>query len=105
MKFVEKIKTMKEERKWSVYKLALVSDISDSTVRNIFKRGTDPSLSTLECLCKGFGITMSQFFAEEGESVQLTDEQRDIINLWGSLPQKERESLKIIIKSIVEKKP
>ena len=47
--------------------------MSESTIANIFRRNTLPSISTLETICDGFGITVLQFFAE-GDMVEMTPE-------------------------------
>ena len=36
--------------------------MSFSTVANMFHRNTSPTVSTIETMCKAFGITLSQFF-------------------------------------------
>ncbi len=64
-----------DERGWSEYRLAIPSSLSQSTIANIFNRNTTPSVCTLEAICRGFGIALSQFFAE-GSLVELTEEQR-----------------------------
>ena len=71
-----RIRELMAERKWSEYRLAIASGLSQSTVANIFNRNTTPSVATLESICAGFGITLAQFFAE-GEMVELTEEQAD----------------------------
>ncbi len=50
--------------------------MSESTIANIYHRNTTPSISTLEAIFKnGFGITLSQFFADD-EMVELTPQLR-----------------------------
>lgn len=68
-----RIRELMAERKWSEYRLAIASGLSQSTVANIFNRNTTPSVATLERICAGFGITLAQFFAE-GDMVELTEE-------------------------------
>ena len=53
------------ERGWTEYRLSRECDLAQTTIGNIFRRNTMPSLATLETICKGFGISMSQLFAEE----------------------------------------
>ena len=67
-----RIRELMAERKWSEYRLAIASGLSQSTVANIFNRNTTPSIATLESICAGFGITLAQFFAE-GDMVELTE--------------------------------
>lgn len=67
----ERLQQLLKERGWSEYRLAKSCGLSESTIANIFRRNTLPSIATLETICGGFGITLSQFFAE-GEMVELT---------------------------------
>ena len=56
-----RIRELMAERKWSEYRLAIASGLSQSTVANIFNRNTTPSIATLESICAGFGITLLCF--------------------------------------------
>ena len=67
----ERLRQLLTERGWSESRLSKNCRLSESTSANIFRRNTVPSIATLEAICAGFGITMSQFFAE-GEMVELT---------------------------------
>lgn len=69
------------------------SGLSHSTVSNMFKRNNAPTIPTLEAICKAFGITLSQFFAEGEEAVILTDEQREIFATWSLLSPKQKSLL------------
>ena len=66
---------MMDERGWSEYRLAKECGVSQSTISNIFNRNYQPSISSLESICRSFGITLSQFFAE-GRLVELTEDQK-----------------------------
>ena len=83
MDATEKIKQLLKQRGWSAYRLAKESDLSDSTIANIIKRNAVPSVTTLESICKGFGITMSQFFAD-GELIEVNDKTRDLLDCWSA---------------------
>ena len=84
------------ERKWSEYRLAIASGLSQSTVANIFNRNTTPSIATLESICAGFGITLAQFFAE-GDMVELTEEQKEMFAAWSSLSKDQKDVLRQLI--------
>lgn len=86
----EKIKSLMAIRGWSEYRLTKVSDLPQSTISYLFKRSNAPSFHTLDAICQAFGITLSQFFAEQGKPVTLTAEQRDVLLLWGSLSEEQR---------------
>ena len=69
------------EQGWTEYKLAKVYGLSQSTLANHFKRNTMPSITTLETIFRGFGITLSQFFAE-ADMVEMTPELKEVFESW-----------------------
>lgn len=91
-----RIRQLMDERQWTEYRLAIASGLSQSTVANIFNRNTTPSVSTLESICAGFGITLAQFFAE-GELVELSQEQKEMFAAWATLTKPQKEVLRQLI--------
>lgn len=86
----ERIRSLMQERDWSEYRLAIASGLSQSTVANIFNRNTTPSVTTLESICNGFGITLSQFFSESN-LVELTADQKQLFDAWKSLSVEQKQ--------------
>lgn len=80
MDVIQRIDDIMKERGWSYYKLSIESGLSSSTITNIYRRNTVPSITTLEAICNAFGITLSQFFAEEEDFVQLSPEQKEMFD-------------------------
>lgn len=92
----ERLKEILNERGWSEYRLARECGLSDSTIHNIYRRNTSPSIPTLEIICHGFGITLSQFFAE-GEMVELSPELKALFEGWRPLtPQQKKAVLTVV---------
>lgn len=98
MNTLNKIKALLQEREWSVYKLSKISGVSQSTLSNMFTRNNDPSIGTLEDICNAFGITLSQFFADEGEMVVLTKEQGEMLEKWSTLTSEQKNALLKLLK-------
>lgn len=70
---LQKIKELLDERGWTLYRLAKEAGVSYSTLSNTFQRDNVPSIPTLIQVCEGFGITLTEFFDEDGVAVkQLT---------------------------------
>lgn len=86
---------------WTEYRLSKESGLSESTIANIFHRGTNPSLATLEAICRSFGITMSQFFAE-GEMVELTPQLRELFDGWARLTPGQKQAILVVIAMCVK---
>ena len=89
----KRIKQLMEERGWTDYRLAKEANLSHSTITNLFKRNNAPTLPTLEVICRAFGITLSQFFAEGGKAVEMTDEQRELFTKWSVLTEQQKKIL------------
>ena len=86
----QRIKQLMDQRGWTEYRLALTCGLSQSTISNIFRRNTTPSVATLETICTAFGITLSQFFAE-GDTIDLNPELKEVFEHWISLTPKQKE--------------
>ena len=97
MDVIKRINDLMSERGWSAYKLAQASGLSPSTIANIYRRNTVPSLTTLEILCKAFGISLSQFFAENDSFVPLTAEQKALFDKWVNLTPSQKRLIENLI--------
>ena len=76
--------------------MAELSGSSHTTLANVFKRNTVPSIPTLEKICAGFGITLSQFFAEDA-LVELTPELKELFDGWVNLSSKQKNAILTMI--------
>jgi len=92
MDVLERLQTLLDARGWTMYHLSKKSGLSESTIANIYRRNAVPSIVTLEYICKGFGITLSQFFAE-GEMVELTPELSKVFENWRTLTPEQKEAM------------
>lgn len=94
-----KLKHLMAERGWTAYRLAKESGLSESTLANIFKRNTVHSISTLEEICNGFHITLSQFFAE-GEMVELMPELKELFENWVTLTPDQKAAAQQMLRAM-----
>ncbi|SDG93017.1 helix-turn-helix domain-containing protein [Marvinbryantia formatexigens] len=100
MDVIKRIDDLMKERQWSDYKLAVESGLSSSTIANIHRRNTVPSISTLEAICSAFGITLAQFFSDNSSTVQLNSEQLDLFSRWISLTENQKRLIYDLIKEM-----
>ena len=97
---INRIEELCEKRQMTRYRLAQVSGIELS---NLLNRKSLPNIITLSKICDGFGITLSQFFMEEDKIVNLSEEQRHVLDTWLSLADEERVLVKTYIQGIRRK--
>lgn len=93
MDVMKRIDFFMKERGWSDYRLSVESGLSSSTIANLRRRNTIPSIPTLEAICSAFGITLSQFFNEDISVVPLNSEQQKLFNLWITLTDRQKQLL------------
>lgn len=98
----ERLNNLMQERGWTEYKLSKACGLSESTIANVFRRGTMPSISTLATICSSFGISLSQFFAEE-DMVELSPELRELFEYWVNLTAEQKSAVYGVIKAFNSK--
>jgi transcriptional regulator with XRE-family HTH domain len=94
---LKKITRLKDERGWTIYRLAQESGINSQTIHNWFERGAMPTLKYLHEVCKAFGITLAEFFAEN-DLVEVTSETKTLYDEWCALSPDEQAAVKAILK-------
>lgn len=90
MDVLGRVKRLMEQRGWSVYRLGKESGLAQSTLSHVFRKDSEPTISTLETICKAFGMTLGEFFAD-GELMPLTEEQRGLLDKWALLTAEQKE--------------
>ena len=101
-KYIKKLNELRLERNLSVYRLAELSGINQSTLANTFSRGTVPSVHNLELICDTLGITLSQFFAESETNVKLSVKENELIQNYRKLPDKIKSTITLLVKETAE---
>lgn len=101
MDVLGRLHQLMEERNLNPYRLSKQCGLAQSTVSNMYKRNNIPTVPTLEILCKGLGITMSQFFAEETEPITLSAEQRLLLERYSALSLEEKKAVFSVIDAIL----
>lgn len=89
---------LQKQRGWSDYRIAKEAGLSPNTVSNIYRRNNVPSLTTLEALCDAFGITMSQFFADDAV-IEVTPEIKELVDRWSALTEKQKAAIWQILRT------
>ena len=94
-----RLQQLLRERGWTEYRLSKECGLAQSTIGNIFRRNTVPSVATLETICRGFGITMSQFFAD-ADMVELTPDMKELFDCWICLTPSQKNAAIQMLKAM-----
>ena len=100
MDVIRKLNQLRLERNMSVYRLAELSGINQSTLANTFSRGIAPSIKHLELICEAMGVTLAQFFTEDEISMRLTPKEINFMKNFRKLPEPIKQSISNIVNLI-----
>ena len=67
MDTIQRVRELANERNLTLSKLAELCNLPQSTIKNAARRKGQLSVETLEQICRGLGISWSEFFAKEDE--------------------------------------
>ncbi|MCR5203252.1 MAG: helix-turn-helix domain-containing protein [Lachnospiraceae bacterium] len=97
---LDKITYYKKLKGWSEYELAEYSGISQSTINSWFTKNINPSVASLDKICNAFNITLSQFFAEKNDPMELTEAQQELLEETSVFTEKQQRRLIEFLKSM-----
>ena len=98
----DRIKALCAARGWTYYRLAKESGIPYSTLSTMLNKTGTPSVGSLEKLCAGFGVTLSQFFADGSDPPAPTAEQRRLLETWDRLTEDDRAQAKAFLEFLLQ---
>ena len=101
-----RIQQLLDFKHWTLYKLAKKSGIPYSSLNNIFNRQTCPTVVTLEKICNGFDISISEFFSFSENPLRnelLTPEQQDLLNSYEELSVQDKKLLLAYLRGLNKK--
>ncbi len=97
---IRRVQELCKERNMSLYKLAKLSNIPNTTLTNMVAQNKMPTIPTIERICHGFDITLAQFFSSKELYPDVTEEERVLLELWDSLTDREKELAKVYMKGL-----
>lgn len=103
---IKRIQELLDFKHWTLYKLAKESDLPYSSLNNLFHRKNCPTIATLERICAGFGIGLSEFFNFTENPLrnnEISSEKQDILNSYDSLSAKDKELLVAYLRGLCKK--
>jgi transcriptional regulator with XRE-family HTH domain len=103
---VDRINELLEYNHWTPYRLAKESGIPYSSLNNLLKFKNCPTIPTLEKICNGFHITLTEFFNFTENPLidsRLSETEQHVINAFKNLSSKEKEAILICLNGLCHK--
>lgn len=93
MDCLARLRQLMDQQQMSEYRLSQTSGIPLSTINSLFHKGNSPTIPTLEGLCRGLNITLSEFFFEPGNSDDTNVNHNDLPSKWNQLTKRQQAVL------------
>ena len=92
-RIIERIDSLRTERGSSVSGLALEANLSENTLKHLYKRKTYPTLQTLYRISAALGYPLWQLLAFDNKAYTLSAQERELLNAYNRLSPRHRELL------------
>lgn len=93
MEVGERLRYIRTSKKISIYKLSQITGISQNHISDLELGKRQPSVDTLRRLIAPLGITLSELFNESDSVTILSDEERQLVENYRTLPNDKAETL------------
>lgn len=100
MNIAQRFQKIREQKKISVYRLSILSDISETHIHKIEKGTSQPSIYILEKLLSCMGVTLVEFFNNDTEIYYLNDIEKELVYHFRTLTEKQAYAILELIKQI-----
>ena len=91
MEYGKRLKSFRESKKMSIYKLSQESGISQGHISALENGINQPTIETLKRILKPLGFTLAEFFNDSGEVTILTETEKKIVANYRTLPNDKAE--------------
>ena len=91
-KLVDRIDSLRVENGFSIYELALKSDVSINTIKYLYKKKSFPNISTLYNICEAFEIPLWSLFYE-GDDFLLSKNTLSLVRNYKTLTETSKRLL------------
>ncbi len=98
---LKRLTELSERCDLSRYALAKRTGISYSTIQNWYANNLCPPLDKLEPICLELGVTLAEFFSDEG-TLTASEGNREMFRLWDRLTDLERSSLLMLSRNMLK---
>lgn len=98
MTVLDRIIQLRKERNWTEYRLSEESGIPQTTISSWFCKNVEPSLSSLIKISNAFNLTLSQLFAFDSKTIEITERQKQLLDNWNKLDYNQQEIILKLLK-------
>ena len=100
MDIINRINELCEERGISKYRLSQLTGISQSAFSKMNRQQASLTIENIKRICDALGISLAQFFSDDQNYPDLTEDQKNLIDFWKLLSLSKREFVLDMMKKL-----
>ena len=97
---VNRIDVLRVSQSYSIYELSQKANISENTLKGIFKKKGFPNVYTLLRLCNALEISLADFFLMDAECNPLNNHEIELLTCYRSIHPPAKKALLEIAKHL-----
>ena len=101
MEISKRLKTIRQSKDMSVYKLSQLSGVSETHIRDLERGDRNPSFDTLSKLAKPMGMSLSELVNESDDIAFLNKEEKELIECYRMLSKNRADTLLAFLKTLM----
>ena len=101
MDISQRLKTIRQSKDISVYKLSQLSGVSETHIRDLERGDRNPSFDTLSKLAKPMGLSLSELVNESDDIAFLNKEEKELIECYRMLSKNRADTLLAFLKTLM----
>lgn len=91
MEYGKRLNELREAKQLSIYKLSQDSGVSQGHISDLENGKYQPTIEMLNKLLSPMGITLAEFFNENGDVSVLTDREKEVVANFRTMPEDKAE--------------
>ena len=91
MEYGVRLRQLRKAKGFSMYKLHKESGLSQGHISDLEKCINQPTIETLQRLLTPMGITLAEFFNEDGDVSILSEREKELVSEFRTLPDDKAE--------------
>ena len=103
MEYGTRLKQLRKAKGFSMYRLHMESGLSQGHISDLEKCINQPTIETLQKLLTPMGVTLAEFFNEDGEVSILSDKEKMLVSGFRTLPDDKAELALQLIRALNSK--
>ncbi len=99
MEVGKRIRELREQKNYTLNKLANHAGVSQSYLRDVELENKNPTIAFLSLICQSLGISLRDFFSEESETDFLKE---PIMQMIYRLTPEQKKALELFLKEMLK---